>query len=507
MGKKYLLLYLLFFGSNGATFAQPFKPGIKETLMQIKEVIPVKNKGFVVSTADNMEQPTVLGLQFCNLDAQLVSSQEISVTRQTGSLQLEGITAWNNSVIVLTSLYYAGPKRNTLLLHQYSLPDLELVNSKKLMETYAPADFRLPFLFQVSPDESKLLVSGWSYGLPNEEAKILVQVLDTTLHTITNKNFRIPYKNERLYIEDCQIDNDGNAYVTGENYRGSLMTNYQSPLQIEKFIIAFFAQEEKGTVYELKDGKKTFGQLKFDIDQQQNLIGSGFYKIGAKLSAAGTHLFKLAPSTQKLTLQTSEINKTTFKNAFSSKNTIFKTPKNNFSGYELKEVIIKEDAYYLIGERYQEGKQVQTDIQNAFLFNLQDILVIKLDKKGQLKWITRIPKIQNTSNILEKYFSFTTIERSNKLYFFFNDNEANYGDLATEKIQEANYLNAGLVSVVIDLESGLFKRRTVKNFFPSTYLIKPIHSKIVSDDLIILYGTDRKELVYNFLIKTMKLKR
>ena len=142
----------------------------------LKELFSFGNAGFVKIKSDNFEEPSAFEMETYNLEHELLHKQALSTERENEWFAIEGTFVWHNTLVVLASLYHSGPKKNHLLLYQYSLPKLELIQSKVLTSCFAPIETRIPFLYKLSPDKSKLVVSAWSFREEKAKAKIKLTV-------------------------------------------------------------------------------------------------------------------------------------------------------------------------------------------------------------------------------------------------------------------------------------------------------------------------------------------
>ncbi|MFK8037384.1 MAG: hypothetical protein AB8B74_03790 [Crocinitomicaceae bacterium] len=114
--------------------------------------------------------------------------------------------------------------------------------------------------------------------------------------------------------------------------------------------------------------------------------------------------------------------------------TLFKTKKNNKSqlnNYFLRHLIPLDDgSFYLIGEQYYTYLDRIYDPRTNTTsttehFNYEYILVAYFDNRGNIQWLKRVPKIQNSTNDNGYYSSFTVFKKNNDLYLIYNENNHN----------------------------------------------------------------------------------
>lgn len=440
------------------------------TNLVLQEVISVDSQGFIIFKTDFLEQPTCIEFSFYDTNLQLVSTHKMPTIHKNEFFAIEKVFIWQGKLIMHASLYLPESQKNQLVQYQFSLPDLKPLSSKLVLVSKAPKDIQVPYFSKLSPDKSKLLVVGWNYNKSKENARITMRVLDENLAEIRRQTYQFDYENRRFAIEDVFIDNAGNVYVAGNNYNSSLAFSPISPI-LDQFVLGLFPNS-KEKMWRIEKDKYKFPAFKFNLNSASELIGTGFIKKGVK---EGIAFFKINPKTITPTIQSQVIIKKDFQEAYRKNNKNFKTPTNDFSGYELNQFIAKADAYFLIGERVN--------------FNyLEDILVIKLDLSGNLIWLSRIPKQQDdifgTGN-----FSYSLLERKEKFYFLFNDDYENYKKEGLNEIKTAEVLTAQLATAELNLATGELNRRPVRNFIKKDYLFIPRYCKLIGKEEALLISS------------------
>lgn len=93
-------------------------------------------------------------------------------------------------------------------------------------------------------------------------------------------------------------------------------------------------------------------------------------------------------------------------------------------------VMLNDGSFYLVGEHfYTYIDRVYDPRTNTTSttehFNYGTILVAYFNSQGEMMWLKRIPKIQNSTNDRGYYSSFASFKYNNDLYLFYNDFEKN----------------------------------------------------------------------------------
>jgi len=488
----------------------------------INDIISLKKHGFLVIQSIILEEHNLIELQIFNLKRTLTNIKSIEIGHEAGKLRIQGFTEFNDNLILFLSLYQESTRKNELYLYQFSLPDLKLNKKVKIEETYSPTNLNIPFFFTLSPDETKLLLSSWSYTIPKDFALLSNKIFNKDLLVIKEQTYSFPYENRELFINNILIDNAGNFYLIGKNHAAALTaTSYENLQQLrgDQFILAFFTDKKDPNLYEIDIKKHSFPLLQFKIDTQQDLVGIGFFKKGAKKNFTGTSVFKLSPSKKELKMNNVEINKTDFVNALGEIHPAFKTSQTTFGQASIIDIIAKEKAYFLIGERIKLAVETYTPTSyvGGYSFNnpiernysidhsLLDMFVIKMDLKGNMIWMKRIPKQQVIDRENAPYFSFSVIERERDLLLFYNDHPDNFKVKHKQKLKNTDIRSAVPMLAKVSCSSGKVKKRKLSSLFGKNTLIRPYFCKKLDDNKVFMYGQSKKRKLETYRMKIANL--
>ncbi len=151
--------------------------------------------------------------------------------------------------------------------------------------------------------------------------------------------------------------------------------------------------------------------------------------------------------------------------------------KKLLENFFLRDISVQSDgSFYVIGEHfYKYLDRVYDPRTNTTSttehFNYEYILCAYFDQKGQIKWIKRIPKIQNSTNDYGYHSSFTSFNTKNGVYLIYNDFEKNV-DLPiedTENLKEIfNGRKNALTYVKLGPDGPVFRKHILSG---SNYLL------------------------------------
>jgi hypothetical protein len=138
-----------------------------------------------------------------------------------------------------------------------------------------------------------------------------------------------------------------------------------------------------------------------------------------------------------------------------------------------------------LGLTSPQGK-ITTMYVTYYLYN--DIIIINIDKNGQIEWTQKIPKIQRTSEDFGFFSSYFLAVSGDKLYFIFNDDPRNIyykGDGVIKPFTKQADSQAVLVEMDKD---GNYTREALFSTKEAKVLIRPVVCEQISDNEIILFG-------------------
>ena len=273
MKSREIFWFILFIFPALLSYGQSNSSASRNDKLNLTGIIPVPNKGFILFKTDSLQSPTVLDFSYFNLDNEPISTVSIPTSRTDEIFALERIFIWNNKL----NSSFAAPLINQdsgriiYYNYEYSLPDLTLIKSELLLKTVAPPNVYLPYLINISPDSSKLVVGGWNYTSPKEIAKIHAIVFNKTLTVEKQHDYNFTFQNERIAFENILVDNRSKIYIAGNNYKGELggITKHS---KIDHFVIGLFP-EEKAQFWLIKKQKQYFHQIKYALNKAQTLMG------------------------------------------------------------------------------------------------------------------------------------------------------------------------------------------------------------------------------------------
>ena len=424
------LLTGLFLLATWCIFAQSDSLGQKEI---INLLLPTA-EGVTIVKTDRVELPTRVRLEYVDADMQFRGTREVSLLHRGIPAELDRVFAWNDRLNVLSSFYYPGPKKNHVILQQFDYADsLRETYAQVLSEAYLPEGSPAPVHQAVSPDSSMLLIVSWELGIHTDPTRLHLLVFDQKMQRLRDERVLLPYTNDRSYLNEVRLLNDGTVVVLFENYTGKL-SQWSSPsaTQVERFVLTFAPDETEPRRYEIKMPEKHLPtDYLMDIDRQGRVVVAGFYRHQNKEPWAGAFWHRLGTGGNGMERRYFPIGRDALQRAYGGPGNKIEINRHAFTRYRLDHLLISDAGEVsLLAERHyaQQSRDIYRDGPGEILPDeyFDDILIVRIDERGRLKYTTRLPKQQKSPSWLTNRMSYQATQDSNRIFIVYNDLPENY---------------------------------------------------------------------------------
>ncbi|WP_179021022.1 hypothetical protein [Winogradskyella forsetii] len=360
-------------------------------------------------------------------------------------------SSWSGKKTKHERLYYKEIDLNTGKISEESIKLIDVAGKLAGTQAISNGKFRVvdKFDLYISNDESKLLINYRKKPEVKRDIKsydiIGVNVFDQSLSGIWSNEYKMPHTERRMDELDFTVDTDGKVYMLSkvfhdDSYKSKKTKDDKVPnYHIELFRFLNDSGDIQITKIELRE-KFIKGISLFELNN--NMLCAGYYSKeilegynrATESDADGVFVFKISENGEIVDRTSHEI-PLEIKNQYVSDKTK-KKKKSKRIKFEIKtinlnDVVIDDDGSILmIGEQYQlkSGKFGQTV---NYYYDYNDIFMTKIDAKGNLLWMKKLPKRQRGRAGLGgmSYFYFNT---KGNHHLIFLDNLKNI-DLALNK--------------------------------------------------------------------------
>lgn len=218
---------------------------------------------------------------------------------QKGSLKstVKSIFAWNGKLNLLTSLYYPGPGRSNFIWQQFDPNTLKDEHSQIIdaVATPYPALSSTYLGYAISPDSSRIGFYSWIYAYSSDSVRLNIQVYNRKMEKEWSRQFKLPFNNNRFFINDCGLRSNGEFFLFAENYLSKIgAETVIKANRIEHLAFQFWPDRDTARIIRPILAKGVFfSGLKFGIAPDEKLVGIGIWQAPRFSTESGFFLLQL----------------------------------------------------------------------------------------------------------------------------------------------------------------------------------------------------------------------
>lgn len=429
----------------------------------------VGENGLEVITVDyiysNKKKKELIARKFYKSDLTLTIEKDIFVNPLEENYYSDPYEALliGNQIYLFSIFTHIKDQTTTLGLFIYN-NDLSVVNFE-IIDSIANLS-ATNIIIQVSEDHQSILVSkNHPHKISSKEA-IDLKCIDLNGKTIWEKQLVSFNTVSRINVEKIVFPSQKEAFLLCNygfnNNRNADISDVK--LLTNKYTVWVYNQELNFLKeVDLRLKLKWLNGVDLVLNNQGELLVSGFVnssrdfaidalfniKLNKKYNIAQNNYYPLSAEDLKL----------------------FRKPGNSkkqLDNFFLRNLVpLKDGSFYVVGEKYYTFLDRIYDPRTNTTsttehFNYENILIAYFDKSGTIKWVKKVPKIQNSTNDNGYYSSFSLFNSNNDLYIIYNDNVENL-DLAIENTEELKPIFNGrrnsLVAAKVTKEGVISRNR------------------------------------------------
>lgn len=422
------------------------------------------------------------------------------------------IVDYNDKLYVFSSISDKKADKNTFYSQSVDKESLQLNNDKQQLAQIDFEGFRNrndgSFGFEFSSDSTKLLVY---YNLPYDKhgvEKVGVHVFNQSMDQIWRKTITIPYTDELFTVEDFEIDNDGNVYVTGVEYNEKLKVKRKGKPNFKYHVISYTQNGKEENDLPIEVEGKFLTDMKVRPNNNGELLCGGFYSGLGRYSIEGSFFLRVDSKTGDVKTASFEDFGIDFITQNLSARQEKKARKKDAKGktpelfqFDLDAMVMREDGgVVLVAEQFFVKVVTTTSVgpngamttTTNYHYYYNDLIVISVSPEGQIEWNTKIPKFQHTVNDYGYYSSYAMSIVDDKLHFIFNDHPKN---LVLEPGQRVRNFGAGKETLVVLITvdgSGQVEKEPLFSVRDTDVVTRPKVCEQIGDREMVVFGQRKK---------------
>jgi hypothetical protein len=419
----------------------------------------------------------------------------------------EGIVFFNSSIVMFSSFANSKTNKNYLFYQVVDKDKLEQ-NGKliKLSEITFEKKSRDGFYdYDVSPDSTKMLVyAGKPYNKDGPE-KFGFSVHDESMKEIWKKDIELPYKEELFSVEEYDVSNKGNVFITGMEYKEKKSYKKRDGKPRYKYhVLGYFDAGQRIKDYEIDLGDRFITDMTTSVRGNGDIICSGFYSDNGTWSIRGIFFVTIDGETKKMKSKSfKEFDEDfiteglTEKQEQKAKKKAQKKERSlEMYNYRFKEFIQREDGgAVLIAEQYYTyttthtttGANGSTTTTTTYHYVYKDIIVVNIDPAGQIDWTEKIEKKQHTTNDGGYFSSFSSHVKDDKIFLIYNEHAKKFYKEEEWKQMEKKDKNAMLTLLVEIDNTGKNEKEMLFNTRTEKVRTRPKVCEQITNDMSIIY--------------------
>lgn len=284
-----------------------------------------------------------------------------------------------------------------------------------------------PLHWSLSPDSTRIAAFFESFPGKRIEQTIHLIAFTPELETLWERELSLPYGSELAQVHQCTIDDSASVYLlSGKNPAKSNTAVLRS--SGGRYLVFHYNHENnKLKEFDISLKDKQVVAAKGKINANNEMIVAGFYSNDYSFSTAGTFMFRISPDGPSLqSASYMALPEDLLVKAVGSREAQ-RMPE--IPDLYLDHLFIENNEVTMIGEKYVINERIYMDpatgrtvIENVHYY--EDIIVIRSDTDGKIKWTSWIPKIQYSSFERDRC-SYNAYFYKDGCYLFYNDHPDN----------------------------------------------------------------------------------
>jgi hypothetical protein len=451
------------------------------------------------------------GYQLERLNANFSSTliSKLQPMYEDKSLDIEFAFESNGQIYVFCSFANRKLDKRFLFLQRVNATSLQLEGAlQKIAELSFVKRYRAgSFGYTFSRDSSHVMIYANTELKKNEPEKYGLYIFDRDFEPVWDKEVTLPYTESQFEVQDFTLDNDGNAFILGIKGQARGESRRRGSPSYEYRILGYRDDGADVEEYEVRLGDMFLTDMRIDVSPKRDIVCAGFYSEQGTWSIKGTYYIRIDRKTKEIEKMSAKEFDLDFITMNFTQRQEKKAKKRQAKGknvelyeYDLREIVPRADGgAVLMAEQYYVTVICRTDPKTGvttctYYYHYNDVIVVSIDKGGDIEWATKVPKRQTSVNDGGYYSSFVSMVTNENLYLVYNDNKNNL----QPDLKQGMFYNFSLrdkngivVLATIDADGQV----TRKALFPNTEIAAitvPKLCKQVNKRQLLMYAKVRK---------------
>ena len=393
-----------------------------------------------------------------------------------------------------------------------------LSDPKLIGEITIGTEFDPGMEFSFSEDKSLVVIHYHNiYNVYTGEPYIF-KFINSKLEIVFNKSLVLPYQDRKFQMIDYKIGESGNIYfsikaepISKKKRRSRSAAGRKPRILYDWYVHVYNKKKDELQDYKIVVQKYFPVNLSFDLNEDEEVLIFGFASKKSDNIFTGVFYQKLIPRYEKISL-------TKFKSFTKDRKFVaeFSEERNGenadqFFSYSPGRVLFLHSSgivlvweqYYITTTKIVDPKTKKETVN--YYYHYGDIIAANVSEDDQMFWVSRIPKLQYSTNDNGYFSSFIAVADVNKVKFMFNDHSKNFKqkDRNKMKVLKNNIsLNpSGVANMITLYNDGTIDKSYM---FPSSDKKTSLCPQLfmTTEDGYVVYGQDGKKYRWgNFMFE------
>lgn len=472
------------------------------------DIVELDNGDFVAIEGQYKDLSKSVQIVRFNKDFKEIRRNEIDMEFGDDKHRFSNLLLAGGEIYVFTTFYDRKEKISYQLCQTVDQNTLEINGDfKQLMQINKDESYDYKF----SEDGSKIMYFRRSRAKKNEIIEYYTKVLDAKndFQMLWESNFDSDQINQLEDIESFDLNNNGDAYFMTLQYQDKRRASKKDGDPNYSYRLKEFSKKGKTVnAYDLQLGDKFISDITFGINSNNDIVCTGFYSEKGGFTIKGSFYLKFDYSSKSIVKEsTKEFGLDFMTQNLSEKQTkrvnkkVAKGKNIELPNYNLKGLVMEADGSVVqIAERYYVTTHTYTDsngnTRTTYIYHYDEIIVVRIDEKGDIDWIRKVRKAQASSSPSNQYLSFHFALIGDKMYFIHNGNSENL--LVGEKESISAWkLNKKAAVIITEIDIEGYMKKDILMDFAGYQQIPLIRGGInLNNDDILFYANQKKKKQY-----------
>lgn len=457
-----------------------------------------------------------------NSDGKLINSKKFRIKNEGGTQYFGGILYNKGNMYLITYRFSIRGRINSMCIQEIDPFTLEVSDKVK---TLAEAPYRwTPFQFYnqyyLKEVDDKIYVLNVAPEKEKDGTILCIYVFDRGFNFLWKHCQELETKRKLFQLEEFDVAPDGTVTVLASVFKDKRIKVRQGK---PNYKYQFFFISDSGKNFRIRDvalEDKLITDMRFSYLANGDIACAGFYSNKYSWTKTNTIAGAFYKSFNSKSTKIKIENYKEFESEFLSK---FMGEEDAEEGKEIKNIqlynlqFMNDGSIIVLAEEFNQYQSAftfmwtsRTETSTHVItttttttvkttnFNYNNIVVLKIDPKGNIKWNRMIPKRQKTNSRGIAYVSFAPVIVDDKVYLIYNDNPKNLIENSGRVYSFRNNKEAVVVCAAIDSKGDL-QREVLFSAKEAGTLICPRSCSQTDENIVKLYGKKKNKYKWGLL--------